>query len=109
LQTELRLLRERSPRGRGRRHLVEASLGFKTGLLALTDRRIVWLFRGVGGNPEQKELPYSDVTSIRLSGRGGRTLTLRSPAGETAFSDLNPRERGPEVVEEIERRRARAA
>jgi hypothetical protein len=33
-------------------------------------------------------------------------MTVRSPIGETGFSDLNPRERGPELVEEIQRRAA---
>ena len=104
MQTELRLLRDRLHDGEAVINMAEAGIAFKIGLLVLTDRRIIWVYRGIAGNPEQKELPYPDVRSVKLSGRGGRTLTLRSPIGETAFSDLNPRERGPELVEEIQRR-----
>ncbi|MEA2481041.1 MAG: hypothetical protein QOJ07_2963, partial [Thermoleophilaceae bacterium] len=105
---ELALLRGRLDEGESAVNLAEAAIGYKVGLLALTDRRVIWLYRGVAGTPEHKELPYDHVLGVRLSGRRGRTLTLASPVGETGFSDLRPRERGPELIEEIRRRAAQA-
>jgi hypothetical protein len=83
--------------------MCEAIVGFKLGLLALTDRRVIWLHQGPR-DPLVRELPYADVLEAGLGRFPSYVVTLRSPVGETAFSEIQPKERAAEVVEEIERR-----
>jgi hypothetical protein len=87
--------------------LAEATVGFKWGLLALTNRRIVFAHQG-DREPVIRVLPYADVDGVTLGRVPSHMITLRSPVGETAFAQITPKERGPELVEEIERRMATA-
>jgi hypothetical protein len=83
--------------------LCEAVLGFKRGVLALTDRRVIWLHRGPR-EPMVRELPYGDVLNVKLSRIPSLLVTIKSPVGETAFSQIQPKERATEIAEEIRRR-----
>lgn len=100
---ELKLLHDRLDHHENLVTMAEATIGFNHGLLALTDRRVVWLYQG-DTEPIVRELPYSDVHGVKLSRVPSHVVTLQSPAGETAFSRITPKERGPEIVEEIQRR-----
>jgi hypothetical protein len=53
-------------------------------------------------------LPYSDVLGVTLSRVPSVMITIRSPVGETAFAQITPKERAPELLAEIEQRVARA-
>ena len=107
VETELRLLGERLDPGEAVVNLAEAAMGFKPGLLALTDRRVIWLHQG-DREAVQRELPYGEVIDVRMSRYPKDVVTLRSAVGETAFSRIRPKERGPEIVDEVRRRVASA-
>jgi hypothetical protein len=107
VEKELRLLPDRLDHEEDVITLCEAVVGFKPGLLTLTDRRVIWLHQG----PRElvvRELPYGHVTDVKLSRFPSHVVTLRSPAGETAFSEIHPKERGQEIVQETRRRVAAA-
>jgi hypothetical protein len=78
-------------------------IGFKAGLLLLTDRRLIWLHLGPR-DPMVRELPYGDVLGVRLSRVPSVIVTVKSPAGETAFSQITPKERATELADEVRRR-----
>jgi hypothetical protein len=103
-QAELALLRDRLDHQEELVTMCEAVVGVKPGLLALTDRRVIFVSRG-DREPVVRELPYDHVLDVKLGRVPSLVVTLRSPAGETAFSQIGPKERAPEVVDEIQRRR----
>ena len=107
VQNELKLLYERVGQEETVVNMAHATMGFKPGLLVLTDHRIVWFHQG-DREEVQRELPYADVTEVRMARYPKDVVTLRSPAGETAFSSVRPKQRGPEIVEEVQRRAAAA-
>jgi hypothetical protein len=49
------------------------------------------------------------VLDVKLAAFPSTMVTLKSPAGETAFSQIHPKQRAREIVDEIQRRRAAAA
>jgi hypothetical protein len=104
LEPHLRLLREQLGQEEELVTMSEAVLGVKYGVLALTDRRALWVFQD-DRSPMVRELPYDHVLDVKLAGFPSTMVTLRSPAGETAFSQIHPKERAREIVDEIERRR----
>jgi hypothetical protein len=106
-QREFDLLRERLDPEEDVLTLCEAVVGLKAGLLALTDRRVIWLHQGPTA-PVVRELPYGDVLGVKQSRFPSVMVTLRSPVGETAFSQIHPPERASEVADEVERRAAAA-
>ena len=103
----LRLLSERLDHDEEVVTLCTAIVGFKGGLLAVTDRRVIWVHQGPT-QPMIRELPYGHVLDVQLSRVPSHIVTLRSPVGETAFSRIDPKERAGEFVEEIRRRVAAA-
>lgn len=107
VQSELELLSARLDHDEELVTLAEASIGLKRGLLAVTDRRVVWLHQG-DREQLQRELPYADVAGARIPRLPRDVVTLRSSAGETAFSHIRPKERGREIVDEVQRRAADA-
>ena len=100
---ELQLLRERVGQEEQIVTLSEAVIGFKWGVLALTDQRVVWVHHGPR-YPVVRELPYREVQAVKMSRIPSVMVTLKSPAGETAFSQIQPKERATEIVEEVRRR-----
>ena len=104
---ELQILRERLDHEETPVTLAEATVGLKWGLLALTDRRVIFVHRG-DTRPLVRELPYSLVLGVKFSRMPSHMVTLNSPVGETAFSGILPKERGTEIAEEIRRRVADA-
>lgn len=100
---ELRLLRDRLGHEERVVTLSEAVIGFKWGVLVVTDRRLVWLHRGPR-DPLVREMPYGDVVDVRLGRIPSHVVRVKSRAGETAFSSIQPRERAAEIVEEVRRR-----
>lgn len=104
MDAELRLLRDRLDHQEQVVTMSEAVVGFKRGLLTLTDRRLIWLHRGPR-DPLVRELPYAHVLDVKLARIPSQLVTIKSPAGETSFSQIQPKERAAEIVEEIRRRR----
>jgi hypothetical protein len=100
----LRLLREQLGPEEELVTMCEAVLGVKYGVLALTDRRALWVFHADRA-PVVRELPYDHVIDVKLAGFPSTVVTLKSAAGETAFSQIHPKERAREIVDEIQRRR----
>ena len=99
----LRLLAERIDHDEAVITMAEATVGFKWGLVAVTDRRVIFASQGPR-HPVVRELPYDHVLGATLARVPSQMITLRSPAGETAFSQIMPKERAAELLEEIERR-----
>jgi hypothetical protein len=107
VQAELALLRDRIDHQEELVTMCEAVVGVKPGVLALTDRRVIFVSRGER-EPVVRELPYGHVLEVKLGRVPSLVVTLRSPAGETAFSQIGPKERAAEVVDEVRRRAAAA-
>jgi hypothetical protein len=108
LDPHLRLLREQLGQEEELLTMCEAVLGVKYGVLALTDKRAVWVSQDQRA-PAVRELPYDHVLDVKLAAFPSTMVTLKSPAGETAFSQIHPKQRAREIVDEIQRRRAAAA
>ena len=89
-------------------NMAEATVGYKWGLLALTDRRVIFATQGPR-HPVVRELPYADVLGVTLARVPSQMVTVRSPVGETAFAQITPKERAPELAAEIEHRAAAVA
>jgi hypothetical protein len=87
--------------------MAEATVGYKWGLLALTDRRVIFATQGPR-HPVVRELPYGDVLGVALARVPSQMITLRSSVGETAFAQITPKERAPELIAEIQARAAAA-
>jgi hypothetical protein len=51
-----------------------------------------------------RELSYAHVTGVKLSRIPSLIVAIKSPAGETAFSQIQPKERATEIAEEVRRR-----
>jgi predicted Zn-dependent peptidase len=90
-------------------NLAEANRGLKAGLLALTDRRVIFLYAGMTGRRRDVlEFPLADISSV--DGRAGifalvgSRIVLVASGTTTKFKDIVPRERAPEIVEEIRAR-----
>ena len=107
VEAELKLLREGLDHDEEVVNMAHCVMGFKPGLLVLTDRRVVWLAQG-DREAVRRELPYREVLDVRMSRFPRDVVTLRSAGGETAFSRVRPKERGPEIVDEVRRRAAAA-
>jgi hypothetical protein len=107
VEAELQLLRDRLDHDEQAVTMSEAAVGYMWGLLVVTDRRVVFVHRG-DRRPVVRELPYSHVLGVKFSKVPSHVVTLNSPVGETAFSSITPKERGPEIHEQIEWRAAEA-
>jgi zinc protease len=87
--------------------LAEASKGSREGLLAVTDRRVLFLCTGRarGDKLDLDAYPYEEINNAEaeqgsLALRRAK-LTLNTRAGEIAFSRVTPRERAEEMASEI--------
>ena len=87
--------------------LCEAVLGIKAGVLAVTERRVVWV--GFDDRSELvREYPYAALASVTTTRFPSAIVTLRAHNGDTAFSRIQPKERATEVAAEVQRRIAAA-
>jgi hypothetical protein len=83
--------------------LCEAVLGVKAGLLAVTERRVIWV--GFDDRSELvRDFPYGGLAGATTTRFPSAIVTLRSHSGDTAFSRIQPKERAGEVAEEVQRR-----
>lgn len=101
---ELKALPEVLLPGEAVRMLGRASLGMKAGLIALTDRRLLYLFKGLR-KEQLVEIELEEVSSVRA--RGGVTegkLYLEHGGHRTKFSSVVPRQRAHELADAIEGR-----
>ncbi|MDP8944015.1 MAG: PH domain-containing protein, partial [Actinomycetota bacterium] len=99
---ELEVLPEQLQPGERLRSLGRASRGMKHGLLALTDRRLLFLHKGMRKD-DLLEIPIEGVTDAR--GRRGLTegkLTVSHSGEKTTFGSVVPRERAPELAQALE-------
>jgi hypothetical protein len=77
----------------------EANRGFRPGLLALTDRRLLWLYREAK-NERWLDFALDEVESIRRKrGLLEVTLILEARGEKIELSDIVPRARAAEIVE----------
>ena len=100
---ELQLLPERLEPGEEIVTLAEAGKGMRAGLLAVTDRRVIFHARIWGDT--WLEFPYDAIESV--DGKEGlmdSTVTIVSRGEKTSFSSVTPKERATEIAREIEAR-----
>jgi hypothetical protein len=88
--------------GEGLLNLAEASRGLKAGLLAVTDRRLIFLYSGFTETGKLfLEFPYERIASVdaRVGIRGllSASVIVVSDGTTHKFTDVVPRERAPEI------------
>jgi hypothetical protein len=77
----------------------EANRGFRPGLLVITDRRLLWLYRGAT-NERWLDFALDEVDSIRRKrGLMEVRLLLEARGEKIELSDIVPRARAAEIVE----------
>jgi hypothetical protein len=108
---ELTLLPDALDEGEEVLILAEANRGFRAGLLAATDRRLLWLYKM--RKESRLEIDYADIEDIRFQKKFLETsLEIATGGEELSLSEIAPKERGPElealVRERIASRRSRA-
>lgn len=83
-------------------NLAEATRNWKVGLLALTDRRLLFLYRGGIGKDVTVEIPRGDAHGVRATGIMSKTLHVgtRRVGGEK-FESIAPRERAQELSDSL--------
>ena len=83
--------------------LAEAVVGVKHGLMCVTTRRVIWV--GVEDRgPLVREFPYTAIVNATTTRFPSAIVTLRSHDGDTAFSQVRPKERADEIADEVRRR-----
>jgi hypothetical protein len=91
--------------------LAEASRGRKGGMLALTDRRLLFLYKGMKSKSDmQLEIAYEAIESVRatsfaIPGLWAPDVWVGTEGNEVKFTSVLPAKRAPEIAAEI---RARA-
>jgi Bacterial PH domain len=76
--------------------LAEASRGFRAGLLAATDNRLLWLYKM--RKESRLEIAYDDIEDIRFQKKFlETTLEITTAAEKLSLSEIAPKERGPEL------------
>jgi Bacterial PH domain len=108
---ELTLLPDALDEGEEVLILAEANRGFRAGLLAATDRRLLWLYKM--RKESRLEIDYADIEDIRFQKKFLETsLEITTGGEELSLSEIAPKERGPElealVRERIASRTSRA-
>jgi hypothetical protein len=101
---ELRMLKEGLLPGERIERMAQGKVGvLKAGVLAVTDRRLIFVRAGVVESGNQVlEIPRGSITSIAARGGhrmvGGATITVSTRDGETRFTEIVPRERAVEIA-----------
>ena len=91
--------------------LAEANHGRKGGMIALTDRRLLFLYKGIRTKADmQIEIGYEAIESVRatsfaIPGVWAPDVWVGTADKELKFKSVLPRERAAEIADEI---RARA-
>ena len=83
--------------------MCEAVVGVKHGLLCVTDRRVIWVFQD-DRSPIIRDLPYGAIANATTTRFPSAIVTVRAEGGDTAFSQIRPKERAEEVADEVRRR-----
>ncbi|MDP9384616.1 MAG: insulinase family protein [Actinomycetota bacterium] len=95
---ELDLLLEVLHDGEQPRLMAEATRGIRTGLLVQTDRRLLFLFKGMR-NEEFLDVALGDVAGVESSSRPwGSRLRVTGRGERLEFSSIVPRERAAEIA-----------
>lgn len=85
--------------------MCEAARGMRLGLLAVTDRRVI--FFALIRKETWIEFGYDEIESVKGTNRPWRTaVTLEARGEKVVFSDVSPKQRALEIAAEIESRRA---
>jgi hypothetical protein len=88
--------------------LAEASRGLRAGLLVVTERRLLWLYKMFG--ERRLELPYEEIRSAAVRKKLGETnLELETTAEKLSFTDISPKERAAEIVAIVDERVSRTS
>ncbi len=96
VSTELSLLPDVLEDGESPLTLAEASRGIKSGLLVVTDRRLLFLYAGIRKD-EFLNFPRLAVEKVKPIGIGRHGITFRIDGKRFRFTDLHPRSRAAEV------------
>ena len=88
--------------------LAEANRGLRSGLLAATDKRLLWLYKM--RKESRLEIAYEDIEDIRFRKKFLETSLEVTTGGETlSLSEIAPKERGPELEALVRERLASRA
>lgn len=88
--------------------LAEACRGLRAGLLAVTDRRVLWLFKLIG--EKRLELPYEQIESVSAKrGLLEAVIRIRTNGETIKFSDIVPKARADEIEELVSVRVSRTS
>lgn len=104
VEDELKALPDELGEGEQVLTLAEANRGLRAGLLVLTDRRLLWLYKMFG--ERRLDLPYAEIESV--SGERGfleAKVTIGAQGEKIEFSEIAPKERLAEI-EDLVRVRA---
>ena len=91
-------------------NLAEDTRGMRTGLLAITDRRVIHLYKRSEKPQQFFELAIGDIETVRASrgfaGRFNRKLVLHMlrQAERIVLEDITPRERTAEIADYLRSR-----
>lgn len=88
--------------------LAEASRGLKVGLLAATDRRVVWLFNG-RKEFERLEFSYEQLQRVTYDEKDEKSLLLTTYPENVRFTDVKPPAAGRGLAAAIQERVPRPA
>jgi zinc protease len=103
VQSELALLPDLLDRDERPVTMAEARRGLRWGLLVVTSRRLMFLYDGLR-KEEFLQFPRSDVKQIRSRRKlFDKVLCVAVGDDEFEFTDLKPREREAEIVNEFDR------
>ena len=76
--------------------LAEANRGLRAGLLAATDRRLLWVYKM--RKESRLEIDYGDIEDVRFEKKFlETTLEITKGDDEISFSEIAPKERGSEL------------
>jgi zinc protease len=101
VETELALLPDVLQQDEQPLTMAEASRGMRAGLLVVTDRRLLFLFSGLR-KEEFLQFRRPDVAEVRLKRKFlEKALWVRVEEDEFEFTDIKPKEREREIVDEL--------
>ena len=92
--------------GEALEHLARASRGRRTGLLAVTGRRVLWLYSAVrSGHDDLWEAPRDGIRGVRswggIPGLAEARLRLRTSEEELKLTGIAPRRKLEELVDAL--------
>lgn len=107
VRRELKFLAERLAGDESLLALASAESGKKDGLIAVTDRRLMFLEKGMV-RTHIEEFPFGRISSVESTTRMRKgTLTVHSSGNSTEFTDVHPKSAVGEIAGLVRERATR--